>query len=133
MKILFVGDIVGRPGRKAVLTLLPQLSERYGRFSFVLVNAENAAGGKGLTRAVVDNLLGAGVHAITTGNHVWAQREILTFIDDVPNLIRPANYPKSAPRPRLDHCLKFLRRTTWRNQHRGSGLYGRVRQSLPNA
>ena len=97
MKILFVGDIVGRPGRKAVLTLLPQLSERYGRFSFVLVNAENAAGGKGLTKAVVDNLLGTGVHAITTGNHVWAQREILTFIDDVPNLIRPANYPKSAP------------------------------------
>ena len=97
MKILFVGDIVGQPGRKAVLTLLPQLSECYGRFSFVVVNGENAAGGKGLTKAIVNELSEAGVHAITTGNHVWAQREILTFIDDQPNLVRPANYPKSAP------------------------------------
>ncbi len=97
MKILFVGDIVGKPGRKAVFRLLPQLAERYGGFDFVVVNGENAAGGKGLTKAIVDEFLGAGIHAITTGNHVWAQREILTFIDDQPNLVRPANYPKSAP------------------------------------
>ena len=97
MKILFVGDIVGRPGRKAVLNLLPQLSDRYGPFNFVVVNGENAAGGKGLTKAIVDELLAAGVHAITTGNHVWAQRDIFEFIDDAPNLVRPANYPKSAP------------------------------------
>lgn len=97
MKILFVGDIVGQPGRKALLTLLPRLSERHGRFDFVVVNGENAAGGKGLTKAIVDELLGAGIHAITTGNHVWAQREILTFIDNQPDLVRPANYPKSAP------------------------------------
>ena len=97
MKILFVGDIVGKPGRKAVFRLLPQLAERYGGFDFVLVNGENAAGGKGLTKTIVDEFLGAGIHAITTGNHVWAQREILTFIDDQPNLVRPANYPRGAP------------------------------------
>ena len=97
MKILFVGDIVGKPGRKAVFRLLPQLAERYGGFDFVVVNGENAAGGKGLTMAIVDEFLAAGIHAITTGNHVWAQREILTFIDDQPNLVRPANYPKGAP------------------------------------
>lgn len=97
MKILFVGDIVGQPGRKAVFRLLPQLSERYGGFDFVVVNGENAAGGKGLTKAIVDEFFGAGIHAITTGNHVWAQREILTFIDDQPNLVRPANYPRGAP------------------------------------
>ena len=97
MKILFVGDIVGQPGRKAVLELLPHLTESHGPFSFVVVNGENAAGGKGLTKAIVDELLAAGVDAITTGNHIWAQREVLTFIDDLPNLVRPANYPKSAP------------------------------------
>ena len=97
MKILFVGDIVGQPGRKAVFRLLPQLSERYGGFDFVVVNGENAAGGKGLTKAIVDEFIGAGIHAITTGNHVWAQREILTFIDNQPNLVRPANYPRGAP------------------------------------
>ena len=97
MKILFIGDIVGRPGRRAVSKLLPHLSEGYGSFDFVVVNGENAAGGKGLTKPIVDELLGLGVDAITTGNHVWGQREILTCIDDVPNLIRPANYPKDTP------------------------------------
>ena len=97
MKILFVGDIVGHPGRKAVTKLLPGLAVRYGPFDFVIVNAENAAGGKGLTRPIVDDLLETGVDVITTGNHVWAQREIFEFIDTVPNLIRPANFPKGAP------------------------------------
>ena len=97
MKILFIGDIVGRPGREATLALLPNLSQRYGPFDAVIANAENAAGGKGVTRAIVDELLEWGVDVISTGNHVWAQREILEFIDSVPNLIRPANFPKHTP------------------------------------
>jgi len=97
MKILFIGDIVGRPGRKAVSKLLPCLSDDHGPFDFVIVNAENSAGGKGLTRPIVDGLLRLGVDAITTGNHVWGQREIFNFIDDVPNLVRPANFPAGAP------------------------------------
>ncbi len=97
MKILFIGDIVGSPGRKAVSTLLPILSDEYGPFDFVIVNGENAAGGKGLTQPVVDDILSCGVDVITTGNHVWAQREIFDFIETVPNLIRPANFPKGAP------------------------------------
>ena len=97
MKILFVGDIFGNPGRKAVSNLLPILSERYGPFDAVIVNGENAAGGKGLTKPIVDEIFGWGVDVITTGNHVWAQREIFDFIDKTPNLIRPANFPKGAP------------------------------------
>lgn len=97
MKILFIGDIVGSPGRKAVSILLPILSDEYGPFDFVIVNGENAAGGKGLTKPVVYDILSWGVDVITTGNHVWAQREIFDFIETVPNLIRPANYPKGAP------------------------------------
>ena len=133
MKILFVGDIVGQPGRKAVFRLLPQLAERYGGFDFVVVNGENAAGGKGLTKAIVDELLGAGIHAITTGNHVWAQREILTFIDDQPNLVRPANYPRGAPGCGWTVVSNSSGAQTRGDKYRGSGLYGRVRQSVPIA
>ena len=97
MRILFIGDIVGRPGRRAVSTLLPRLSESEGPFDFVVVNGENSAGGRGLTKPIVDQLLDLDIDAITTGNHVWGQREILDFINDVPNLIRPANFPKGVP------------------------------------
>ena len=97
MRILFVGDIVGRPGRRAVSTLLPYISESEGPFDFVVVNGENSAAGKGLTKRIVDHLLGLDIDAITTGNHVWGQREILDFIDNVPNLIRPANFPQGIP------------------------------------
>ena len=97
MKILFIGDIVGHPGRKAVSALLPRLIENTGGFDAVIVNGENAAGGKGLTRPVLDEILSWGVDVITTGNHVWDNREIFGFIDTEPNLIRPANFPKGAP------------------------------------
>ena len=97
MKTLFIGDIVGRPGREAALALMPSLTQKYGPFDAVIANAENAAGGKGVTRAIVDELLEWGVDVITTGNHVWAQREVFEFIDTVPNLIRPANFPKNTP------------------------------------
>ena len=97
MKILFIGDIVGRPGRKAVSTLLPELIENSGRLDALIVNGENAAGGKGMTQPVLDDLVKLGVDVVTTGNHVWDNREIFGFIDTAPNLLRPANLPQGAP------------------------------------
>ena len=96
MKILFIGDIVGKPGRAAVRHLLPALKERL-QLDAVVANAENAAGGFGLTRKVVDELMGMGVHVITTGNHVWDKREAVGFVDGDLPLIRPANYAPSVP------------------------------------
>ena len=98
MKILFIGDIVGNPGRKAVTEYLKQVNKPpENTYDFIVANAVNAAGGKGLTFDIVDQLLASGVSAITTGNHVWAQKEILDFIDTTPQLIRPANYPADVP------------------------------------
>ncbi len=90
MKILFIGDIVGNPGRAATTEFLEAHREKY---DFIVANGENAAGGKGLTFGIVDQLLASGVSAITTGNHVWDNREIFDFIETTPQLIRPANYP----------------------------------------
>ena len=98
MKILFIGDIVGNPGRKAVTEFLKELRKtNTNSYDFIVANGENAAGGKGLTFEIVDQLLASGVSAITTGNHVWAQKEIFDFIDTTPQLIRPANYPAEVP------------------------------------
>ena len=90
MKILFIGDIVGKPGRAATLQFLEEHRHTY---DFIVANGENTAGGKGLTFETVDQLLASGVSAITTGNHVWDNREIFNFIETTPQLIRPANYP----------------------------------------
>ena len=90
MKILFIGDIVGNPGRAATAKFLKEHRDNY---DFIVANGENAAGGKGLTFEIVDQLLASGVSAITTGNHVWDNREIFNFIETTPQLIRPANYP----------------------------------------
>ena len=98
MKILFIGDIVGNPGRKAVTEYLKQVNKTpENSYDFIVANAENAAGGKGLTFDIVDQLLAAEVSVITTGNHVWAQKEIFDFVDTTPQLIRPANYPADVP------------------------------------
>jgi hypothetical protein len=96
MRILFLGDVVGRSGRKAVLAELPGLRERSGA-DFVIVNGENAAGGFGITESICDELLDAGADVITTGNHVWDQRETLVFIERQPRLLRPINYPPGTP------------------------------------
>lgn len=90
MKILFIGDIVGNPGRAATTKFLEEHQHTY---DFIIANGENAAGGKGLTFDIVDQLLASGVSAITTGNHVWDNKEIFDFIETTPQLIRPANYP----------------------------------------
>ncbi len=90
MKILFIGDIVGNPGRAATTKFLEEHQHKY---DFIIANGENAAGGKGLTFDIVDQLLASGVSAITTGNHVWDNKDIFNFIETTPQLIRPANYP----------------------------------------
>lgn len=96
MRILFLGDVVGRAGRNAVCNELPRLRERY-RTDFVIVNGENAAGGFGITEAICNDLIDAGTDVITTGNHVWDQRETLVFIERQPRLLRPVNYPAKTP------------------------------------
>ena len=96
MRILFLGDVVGRSGRVGVLDTLPKLRERYAA-DFVVVNGENAAGGFGITEAIVTELLDAGADVITTGNHIWDQREALVFIERYDRLLRPINFPQGTP------------------------------------
>ncbi|MBN9435375.1 TIGR00282 family metallophosphoesterase [Bosea sp. (in: a-proteobacteria)] len=96
MRLLFLGDIVGRAGRQAVLDRLPGLRQRWN-LDCVVINGENAAGGFGITEAICDEILAAGADVITLGNHSWDQREALVFIERQPRLIRPANYPPGTP------------------------------------
>ena len=96
IRLLFVGDVVGRSGRAALLEQVPLLRSRWG-LDFVIVNGENAAGGFGLTEAIFNEFLAAGVDAVTLGNHAFDQREALVFIERQPRLIRPVNYPPGTP------------------------------------
>jgi len=96
MRILFIGDIMGRPGREVVTTQVPLLRERLG-LDFVVGNGENAAGGFGLTRAIANDFFASGVDCITTGNHWADQKEILSFIGDEDRILRPCNLPAGAP------------------------------------
>ncbi len=96
LRLLFIGDIVGRTGRAALLQHLPELRKRY-QLDFVVVNGENAAGGFGITEAICEEFLSAGADCVTLGNHAWDQKEALVFIERQPRLIRPANYPRGTP------------------------------------
>jgi len=96
MKILFIGDIVGKPGRRAVKELLPSLVGDYG-IDLVIANCENAAAGFGITRDIVEELFEAQIDILTSGNHIWDKKEALEFIDDYEALLRPANYPAGVP------------------------------------
>jgi 2',3'-cyclic-nucleotide 2'-phosphodiesterase len=96
MNILFIGDIVGRPGRDLVHKGLPGLVEHYG-IDLVIANAENSAAGFGITRDIGDTLLEWGVDVMTSGNHIWDKREALEYIATEPRLLRPANYPAGVP------------------------------------
>jgi 2',3'-cyclic-nucleotide 2'-phosphodiesterase len=96
MRLLFVGDVVGRSGRAIVVERLPRLIADW-KLDFVVVNGENAAGGFGITEPIYQDLIDAGADAITLGNHAWDQREALVFIERAPRLIRPANYPPGTP------------------------------------
>lgn len=94
LNVLMIGDIVGRPGRKAVKQYLQANSAQY---DLVIANGENAAGGKGITPEIVYELYNSSVDFITMGNHVWDKKEIIQFIEHEPNIIRPANYPPGTP------------------------------------
>jgi metallophosphoesterase (TIGR00282 family) len=96
MRILFIGDIIGRPGRDVVNAQVPVLRESL-RLDFVVANGENAAGGFGLTRAIANEFFASGVDCITTGNHWADQKEILSFIGDEDRILRPRNLPPGAP------------------------------------
>ena len=96
MQVLFIGDIVGEPGRRAVRSVLPRLRRELD-LQFVVANGENSAGGNGITPAIAQELFNYGVDVITTGDHVWDQREVLGLLDREPRVLRPLNYPPGAP------------------------------------
>jgi metallophosphoesterase (TIGR00282 family) len=96
VQVLAVGDVIGKPGRRAITKLLPDLRQQYG-LDLVIINAENAAGGIGLTPNTARELLDADVDVLTSGNHIWAQKEIIPYLDGEMPILRPLNYPPSVP------------------------------------
>lgn len=96
VRILFLGDIVGEPGRRAVIDNLAEIRKRHS-VDFVIVNGENAAAGKGITPRITIDLLRAGAAVVTTGDHVWDQKEIVDYFPTEPRLLRPLNYPEGTP------------------------------------
>ncbi|WP_409294312.1 TIGR00282 family metallophosphoesterase [Peribacillus sp. SCS-26] len=104
MRILFVGDVVGSPGRNMVDEYVPRLKEKY-KPQATIINGENAAGGRGITEKIYRQFLESGAQAVTLGNHAWDNRDIMEFIDDAKYLVRPGNFPPGTP----GEGLKFVR------------------------
>jgi 2',3'-cyclic-nucleotide 2'-phosphodiesterase len=96
MRILFIGDIVGEPGRRAVRELVPKIKRRE-EIEFVIANGENIAGGSGITPSLADEMLDGPLDVMTSGDHIWKRKEILEYIETSPRLLRPANYPPRTP------------------------------------
>jgi len=96
IKVLFIGDICGNTGRKALREMLPSLKNKY-QPHIIIVNGENSAAGRGITASIANEFFNWGVHGITMGNHTWDNRDIFEFIDDEPRIIRPANFPPGTP------------------------------------
>ena len=96
MRLLFIGDVVGEPGRRAVRLLLPKLKAELGIHA-VVANGENSAGGSGITNATAAELFAAGVDAITCGDHLWDQKDVVSLMEKEPRFVRPANYPPGVP------------------------------------
>jgi metallophosphoesterase (TIGR00282 family) len=96
VKILFIGDIVGSPGRRAVREILPRLQQAHD-LDVVIANGENSAGGNGITPDIAAELFGFGVNAITTGDHLWDQKEVMELLQNEPRFLRPLNYPSGTP------------------------------------
>ena len=112
MNILFLGDIIGKPGRDVVAAELPRLRSHL-KLDLVIANGENAAGGFGLTRAIAEEFFACGVDVITTGNHWADQKEILTYIESEDRILRPANYPKGTPGRRRQSLLRRRPAACW--------------------
>lgn len=96
MKLLFIGDIVGQPGRRAVKELLPGLKRKFGT-NLVIANGENSAGGSGITVKTADEIFAAGVDIITSGDHLWDQKEVVELLNRERRFVRPSNYPPGTP------------------------------------
>ncbi len=96
MKVLFIGDIIGSPGRRVVNNLIPAIVSEH-KIDMVIANCENAAGGFGVTRGIVDELYRNKISVLTSGNHIWNRKETADFIEDYETLLRPANYPEGSP------------------------------------
>jgi len=96
MKILFAGDIVGSPGRKAIAEFVPKI-KRKEKVEFAIANGENAAGGSGITPRLSEEIFSSGIDVITSGDHIWKRKEILETLDEHNNILRPANYPPGVP------------------------------------
>src|SRR6266567_1814467 len=96
VKLLFIADIVGQPGRRAVKELLPDLRRQHG-VTWVIANGENAAGGSGITPRMAEEIFSAGVDVITCGDHLWDQKEVVELLTNEPRFVRPLNYPPGTP------------------------------------
>src|SRR5687767_11703446 len=96
MNLLFIGDVVGEPGRRAVQGLLPSLRDEF-RLHFIIANGENSAGGSGITVNTANDLFKAGVDVITSGDHLWDQKEVVALLQNEPRFLRPLNYPEGTP------------------------------------
>ena len=96
MRILFLGDVVGRSAREAVIKEIPEIRRNFS-IDFVIVNGENAAGGFGITEKICEDFFSSGIDCITTGNHVWDQKELFDYIKNENRLLRPINYPEETP------------------------------------
>jgi metallophosphoesterase (TIGR00282 family) len=96
LKVLFIGDVVGNPGRKAVKSIVPEMKRNLS-IDYCIANCENSAGGNGITYAVAQDLFNCGIDGITLGNHTWAKRDVANFIDTEVRIVRPANYPQDLP------------------------------------
>jgi 2',3'-cyclic-nucleotide 2'-phosphodiesterase len=96
LRLLFLGDVIGEPGRKAVIEMVPKFKAAWG-IDFVVVNGENAAAGRGITSKITIDLLRAGIAVVTSGDHIWDQKEVISYIETEPRLLRPINYPLGTP------------------------------------
>ena len=96
MKILFIGDITGEPGRRAIKELIPKIKKKE-KVEFVIANAENVAGGSGVTPSLADELFESGIDVLTSGDHIWKRKDIFDYLGSTKRLLRPANYPTQAP------------------------------------
>ena len=129
MRILFIGDIVGKPGRELVRRGLAALVE-YHQIDFVIANAENSAAGFGITREIGEQLLDCGVDVMTSGNHIWDKKEALDYIGTEPRLLRPANYPAGVPGQRQLSGAHARRASGRRHQRDGTRVHAEHRRSV---